>query len=53
MAGTLLTSANVTDINTFEVPSKIETTIFKGMKKEGEYLTVTLPAKSIVVLELK
>ncbi len=53
MTGSLLTSASVTDINTFEVPSKIETSVFNAMKKEGDYLSVTLPAKSVVVLELK
>ena len=53
MSGSLLTAASITDINTFEVPSKIMTTEFKGMKKEGDYLTVTLPPKSVVVLELK
>ena len=53
ISGSLLTSASFTDINSFEVPLKIKTTVFNGMKKEGDYLSVALPAKSVVVLELK
>jgi len=49
----VLTSASFTDINTFENTDKIRPVEFKGAKKEGEYLSVTLPAKSIVVIELK
>jgi len=51
--GQLLTSAGFTDVNSFENPSKIVPVDFKGFKKEGENLTVTLPAKSIVMIELK
>jgi alpha-L-arabinofuranosidase len=53
MSGSILTSTSFTDVNTFENPSKIKTATFNGMKKEGDYLTVALPAKSIVVIELK
>jgi alpha-N-arabinofuranosidase len=53
LTGTVLTAASFTDINTFDNPAKIKPTEFKGAKREGDYLSVTLPAKSVVVLELK
>jgi alpha-N-arabinofuranosidase len=49
----ILTSASFADVNTFENSSKVKPAEFKGAKKDGEYLSVTLPAKSIVVIELK
>ena len=53
LSGSILTSATFTDINTFENPTKIQPAPFKGAKKDGEFLTITLPAKSIVAIELK
>jgi alpha-L-arabinofuranosidase len=53
VTGKILTSANLTDINTFEQPKKVVETDFKGAKLTGNKLSVDLPAKSIVVLELK
>ena len=53
LTASILTSAAFTDINTFENPSKIEPAPFKGAKRDGDYLTITLPAKSIVAIELK
>ena len=53
VTGKVLTSANLTDINTFEQPKKVVETDFKGAKLTGNKLSVDLPAKSIVVLELK
>lgn len=53
VTGKALTSANLTDINTFEQPKKVVETDFKGAKLSGNKLSVDLPAKSIVVLELK
>lgn len=51
--GQILTSANLTDINTFEHPDRIKTAVFNGAQKEGNEVSVKLPAHSIVVLELK
>jgi len=51
--GQILTSAKLTDINTFENPNAIKIVPFTGAKKSGDQLLVELPAKSIVVLELK
>lgn len=50
--GTVLTSAKITDINTFEQPIKVKLQNFTGAKKDGDKLVVTLPAKSVVTLEL-
>lgn len=51
--GTVLTSSSFTDINTFDQPNKIRLNDFKGWKKEGNDLSITLPAKSVVSIELK
>lgn len=50
--GQVLTSANITDINTFDKPGKVDIQPFSGAKKQGDSLLVTLPPKSVVVLEL-
>ena len=52
VTGQILTSANITDINTFDKPNTISLKDFKGAKKDGDNLVVTLPAKSVVTLEL-
>jgi alpha-N-arabinofuranosidase len=51
--GQVLTSPKFTDINTFEKPDMVKPAVFKGAKKEGNDLVVTLPKLSVVVLELK
>ena len=51
--GQVLTSKNLTDINSFEKPGNIQILAFNGAKKDGDFLTVELPAKSVVVLTLK
>jgi alpha-N-arabinofuranosidase len=53
VTGQILTSSKVTDINTFEKPNTVKEQAFNGAKKEGNNLSVQLPAKSIVVLRLK
>jgi alpha-N-arabinofuranosidase len=53
VTGRILTSSSVTDINTFETPGKVQPAVFNGAKKEGGELVVELPARSVVVLELK
>ncbi len=53
MKASILTSAKLTDVNTFENPGKLMPVEFKGIKKEGDNILIVLPAKSIVVLELK
>ena len=51
--GQVLTSKNLTDINTFENKDNIHIVPFTGVKKDNNELVVDLPAKSIVMLELK
>ncbi|HVW15892.1 MAG TPA: alpha-L-arabinofuranosidase C-terminal domain-containing protein [Mucilaginibacter sp.] len=52
VTGLVLTSANLTDINTFQQPNKLRPEDFTGAKKDGDKLVVDLPAKSVVTLEL-
>lgn len=51
--GQVLTSKNLTDINSFEKPNNITIASFAGAKKENNELIVELPAKSIVMLTIK
>jgi len=53
VTGRILTSERFTDINTFREPEKVKPAVFSGAKKQGGELVVTLPPKSVVVLELK
>jgi alpha-N-arabinofuranosidase len=53
VAGRILTSKDVTDYNDFENPNKVSPVEFKGAKLKKNVLTVKLPAKSIVVLNVK
>lgn len=53
VTGRVLTSASVSDYNSFDKPNAVQLAAFTGAKKRGDKLAVTLPAKSIVVLELK
>jgi alpha-N-arabinofuranosidase len=41
------------DHNTFDQPNKVGTKEFKQFKLKGDQLTVEMPAKSVVVLELR
>jgi alpha-N-arabinofuranosidase len=50
--GQVLTSANVTDVNTFTQSGKVQLHDFTDAKKENNQLVVVLPAKSVVTLEL-
>ena len=53
VTGIILTSANITDVNTFQSPNKLQLHSFTGAKKEGDNLVVNVPAKSVITLELK
>jgi alpha-L-arabinofuranosidase len=53
VTGQILTSARLTDINTFENPYKLHLQNFNGSHKEGNQLSIDLPAQSIITLELK
>ena len=53
VTGQILTSERFTDINTFREPGKVKPVVFNGAKKQGGELVVTMPAMSVVVLEVK
>jgi alpha-L-arabinofuranosidase len=53
MSGRVLTSGQYADINTFSKPDKVTIQPFSGYEKKENTLVVYMPAKSIVVLELK
>ncbi len=53
VSGQILTSKNLTDINTFEKPDEIKPASFMGARKEGNELVITIPKQSVVVLGLK
>ena len=49
----ILTSAKLTDINTFENPTLLHLNPFNAVKIKDDILTTTLPAKSIVVITIQ
>lgn len=53
VTGQILTAANLTDINTFDQPKKVQIAKFNGAKKQGDQLLIDMPPQSIVMLELK
>lgn len=53
VSGSILTSKAIDDYNSFDAPDKVKKAEFKGAKVEKGKLKVTLPAMSIVTLELK
>lgn len=53
VTGTILTSKKIDDYNDFDHPNSVQPAAFTGAKLKKGTLTVTLPAKSIVVLEVK
>jgi alpha-N-arabinofuranosidase len=50
--GRIVTSTNYTDVNTFGEPQKVMAKTFSGMRRENDKLSVVLPAKSVVMLEV-
>ena len=53
VSGRILTSKNVADFNDFQHPSVVAPTDFKDAKLKKGVLTVKIPAKSIVVLNIR
>jgi alpha-N-arabinofuranosidase len=53
VTGQIITSVKITDINTFEKPEVVKIAKFEGAKKQGDLLNIVLPAKSVIMLELK
>jgi alpha-N-arabinofuranosidase len=53
VTGRILTSADIHDHNTFAQPNKVGTKEFKQFKMKGDELTIEMPARSVVVLEVR
>ncbi|MFO7447150.1 MAG: alpha-N-arabinofuranosidase [Ignavibacteriaceae bacterium] len=53
VTGKVLTSANMQDHNTFEQPDNVKVEGFSNFKVNGDEITINLPSKSIVTLEVK
>jgi alpha-N-arabinofuranosidase len=53
VAGRILTASAMDAHNTFEQPNTVQPAPFNGARIAGNSLTVQLPAKSLVVLELQ
>jgi alpha-N-arabinofuranosidase len=52
VTGEVLTSDTMNAMNTFEKPENIKPSVFTGFKYKEGILAVTMPSKSVVVLEL-
>jgi len=50
--GSIITSEKMNDMNTFDESGKVVIKSFSGAKTEGRNVTVNLPSKSVVTLEL-
>lgn len=53
VSGRILTAATINAHNTFDKPEAVKPAAFKGGSVRGGKLVATLPAKSVVVLELQ
>jgi alpha-N-arabinofuranosidase len=53
VSGRILTSKNVADFNDFQHPTTVAPTDYKDAKLAKGVLTVKVPAKSIIVLNIK
>lgn len=53
VTGRILTATKIQDYNSFEKPDAIKPVIFKDAKLKGNTVSIKLPARSVVVLELK
>jgi alpha-L-arabinofuranosidase len=52
VTGEVLTANEMNAFNSFDKPGNVKPTVFNGYKMKDGILTVTMPAKSVVVLEL-
>jgi alpha-L-arabinofuranosidase len=53
VSGKMITGAATNSYNSFETPNTVVTGPFTSFKLEGDVLTVDLPSKSVVMIELK
>ena len=53
VSGRILTCKNIADYNDFENPNRVQPVAFKDAKIKNNVLTVKVPARSVVVLDVK
>jgi alpha-N-arabinofuranosidase len=53
VSGKVLTAPTINALNSFDAPTAVAPAAFDGARIDGDTLTVTLPAKSVVMLDLK
>lgn len=53
VSGKILTSAAINDYNSFDRPNTVQVKDFSGAKLSGGKLNISLPAKSVVLLEIE
>jgi alpha-L-arabinofuranosidase len=53
VTASILTSAKVQDHNTFQNPTNVAPKDFTGFKQKGDQISITLPACSVVMLNVK
>ena len=53
VTGEVLTAPAVNAMNTFDIPNAVKPAAFSGYKLHGPQLTLRIPSKSVVVLELR
>ena len=53
VSGKVLTSSKINDYNTFDKPNTVSVNDFRDVQLSGGKLNITLPAKSIVMLEIE
>jgi alpha-N-arabinofuranosidase len=51
--GTILTAPAMNSMNTFDAPQTVKPSEYKDLQASGDTVTLQLPAKSVVVLEMK
>jgi len=51
--GQIITGEAISSCNTFEAPNSVVTKSFSAFRLDGSLLTVDMPARSVVMLELK
>jgi alpha-N-arabinofuranosidase len=53
ISGRVLTAPAINTINTFDKPNAVKPAAFTAFRIDGQQVTLTLPAKSVVVLEIQ
>jgi alpha-N-arabinofuranosidase len=53
VTGRVLTAPATNTVNTFDKPDTVKPAAFTGIKVDGDMITLSLPSKSVVVLEMQ